>query len=131
MFALDTNTIIHAFQGKGKVAERLAAVSPNLIAIPSVALFEVEQGVLRSRNADLRRKQLAELVRVCRVLPFDERAASVGAGLQVHLEKLGLKIGPLDTLIAATALAHGATVVTHNSQEFERVPGLKLEDWFS
>ena len=38
---------------------------------------------------------------------------------------------PLDTFIAATALAHGATLVTHNTREFERVPGLKIEDWFS
>ena len=54
----------------------------------------------------------------------------LAAKLQVDLEGLGCSIGPLDTLIAATALAHGATLVTNNIREFQRVPGLKLEDWF-
>lgn len=130
MFALDANAIIHAFQGKGGVAARLSAVSPKSIAIPAIALFEVEQGVLRSQHPVLRRKQLDELVKVCRVLPFDERSASLGAGVQVDLEKLGLKIGPMDTLIAATVIVHGAILVTHNTREFGRVPGLKIEDWF-
>jgi len=130
MFALDANTIIHAFQGKGGVAARLVTVPPSRIAIPAVALFEVERGVLKSRNAALRRSQLDELVAVCRVLPFDERCAAIGARLHADLERLGCKIGPLDTLIAATALAHGATLVTHNRREFERVAGLRIEDWY-
>ena len=130
MFVLDSNTIIHAFQGKGRVAVRLAAVSPNRIAIPAIALFEVEIGVLKSSNSVLRRKHLTQLAEWCRILAFDEQCARLGARLQVDLEGLGCVIGPLDTLIAATALAHGATLVTHNTREFQRVPGLKLEDWF-
>lgn len=130
MFALDANAVIHAFKGKGLVAGRLAAISPKQIAIPAVALFEVEQGVLGSRNAALRRRQLNEFLSVCRVLPFNELCAQVGAKLQIDLAGRGMKIGPLDLLIAATAVAHGATLVTHNTREFERVPGLVIEDWY-
>ena len=131
MFVLDSNTIIHAFQGKGRVAERLAIVPPSRLAIPAIVLFEVELGVLKSRNSALRRKHLSQLAEACRILAFDEQCARLAARLQVDLKGLGCAIGPLDTLIAATALAHGATLVTHNTREFERVPGLKIEDWFS
>jgi tRNA(fMet)-specific endonuclease VapC len=131
LYALDANTIIHAFQGKGGVASRIASVPPSRIAIPSVVLFEVERGVLRSNNATLRRQQLHDLVVACRLLPFEERAASIGARILADLEDQGLKIGPRDTLIAATCVAHSATLVTHNTREFSRVPGLKIEDWFS
>lgn len=130
MFVLDANVIIHAFKGKGGVAARLAATSPSRIGIPTVVLFEVECGVIDSTNAAMRRMQVNEMVAVCRVLPFDEHTAVVAAALRRDLEKAGCKIGPIDTLIAGTALAHGATLVTHNTDEFQRVPGLKIEDWF-
>lgn len=130
MFVLDSNTIIHAFQGKGRVAERLAAVPPSRLAIPAIALFEVELGVLKSRNSALRRKHLSQLADACRILAFDEQCARLAARLHANLESSGCMIGPLETLIAATALAHAATLVTHNTREFQRVPGLKLEDWF-
>ena len=129
-FALDANAVIHAFQGKGRVGKRLAAAAPRRIAIPAIALFEVERGVLRSQNAARRRQQLSDLVSVCRVLAFDERAAQIAARIQFELEREGKQIGPLDTMIAATAMAYGATLVTNNTGEFGRVPGLLLEDWF-
>lgn len=131
MYALDSNTIIHLFRGKGAVAERLAGCSPSQIAIPSVVVYEVERGVLRSQNSARRHQQLQSLLAVCQVLPFHQQAASQAARIQVHLESLGLPIGPFDTLIAATALAHGAILVTNNTSEFERVPGLQLEDWYT
>ncbi|MFN7925295.1 MAG: PIN domain-containing protein [Bryobacteraceae bacterium] len=130
MYALDSNVIIHAFQGKGRVAERLSRVSPHEIAIPTVVLYEVEQGVLRSHNSAKRRKQLVELASVAMLLPFDDESARVAARLQVDLQRQGLRIGDLDTLIAATAVAAGVTLVTHNTREFSRVKGLRLEDWF-
>ncbi|MBM3788553.1 MAG: type II toxin-antitoxin system VapC family toxin [Acidobacteria bacterium] len=70
------------------------------------------------------------LVGACRVLPFDEMAARTAARIRLDLEARGSPIGPIDTLIAATALAHGAILVTHNVREFERVAGLIIEDWF-
>ena len=130
MLALDANAIIHTFQGKGEVGRRLAKVPPSRIAIPAIALFEVERGVLNSANGVRRREQLNDLVAVCRVLPFDERTAAIGARLLVDLKERGLKLGPMDTWIGATALAHGATLVTHNTPEFQLVAGLSLEDWY-
>ena len=65
-----------------------------------------------------------------RILPFDEQAASASAELRAQWEKAGSGIGPIDTLIAGTAMAHAATLVTHNTKEFSRVRGLRLLDWY-
>jgi len=128
-FALDSNAIIHAFQGKGRVGARLVSVPPSQIAIPAIVLYEVERGAMKSQNEARRRQQLNELVAVCRLLIFDERAARIAASIQVQLERDRMQIGPLDTLIAATAMAHGAVLVTNNTREFGRIPGLMVEDW--
>ena len=64
-----------------------------------------------------------------RSLPFDDAAAEHFATIRRHLETLGTTIGPYDLQIAAIALAHGCTLVTHNTEEFSRVPGVLLEDW--
>jgi tRNA(fMet)-specific endonuclease VapC len=62
-------------------------------------------------------------------LPFDDLAAETYGRLRTALEKQGRLIGPNDLLIASIALAHGATLITHNTEEFKRVPDLTLEDW--
>jgi tRNA(fMet)-specific endonuclease VapC len=62
-------------------------------------------------------------------LPFDDRAAEEYGKTRAHLSSMGTLIGPNDLIIAATALAHGCTLVSHNTREFSRVPGLLLEDW--
>ena len=87
MFALDTNAVIHAFKRKGNVHTRLTAVRPSQIAIPAVALYELQRGVLASQNPAVRRAQLDALVSVVQVLPFDAHAASLAALIRVHLER--------------------------------------------
>jgi tRNA(fMet)-specific endonuclease VapC len=62
-------------------------------------------------------------------LPFDDLAAEVYGRVRAFLAQQGQLIGPNDLLIAATALAHGATLVTHNTRELARVPDLQIEDW--
>lgn len=128
-YLLDTNTLIYFFKGQGRVAERLLAVPPSQIALSAVSLFELEVGLARSTAPEKRRGQLAEFLGVTRVLPFDGAAAAEAARLRVRLESAGAPIGPLDTLIAGTALAHGAIVVTRNLREFGRIEGLRVEDW--
>lgn len=62
-------------------------------------------------------------------LPFDDRAADEYGRIRAYLARLGTPIGPNDLLIAAIALANNATLVTHNTTEFNRVPGLTIVDW--
>ena len=129
MFALDTNTLVYFFKGKGRVAERLLAQPPSRIAIPTLVVYELEVGIAKSTSPQRRTEQLGELLDTVTLLPFDRQAASAAAGIRAELEAIGQPIGPLDTLIAGTAAAHGATLVTRNTAEFGRIDRLSVEDW--
>lgn len=130
MFALDTNSVIYFFKGMGRVAEHLLATPPTDVCIPTVVVYELEVGLLKASRPKRRRRQLGELLRWVRVLPFDRDEARESAGVRALLERAGTPIGPMDVLIAGTAKANGATLVTHNTTEFGRVKNLAIEDWF-
>jgi tRNA(fMet)-specific endonuclease VapC len=129
-YALDTNTLIYFFKGQGEVARHLLAQAPADVMIPAVVVYEIETGIAKSTAPDKRSRQLAELLATVTVLPFDLAAARSAAGIRGRLERQGTPIGPMGTLIAGTALAHHATLVTHNTTEFQRIPELQLADWF-
>jgi tRNA(fMet)-specific endonuclease VapC len=130
MFALDTNTVIHFFKGSGRVAERLLAQAPSEICVPAVVVYEIEVGVAGSQHSARRRSQWEEFLSVITVLPFGDREARHAGDIEGRLRKAGNPIGSIDTLIAGTALAAGATLVTHNLAEFRRVRGLAITDWY-
>ena len=129
MFVLDTNTVIDYFKGRGKVAERLLAVPPREIALPAIVAYEVWVGVLGSQNAKRRQSQYEQFLSVIEVIPFDSAISRRAAELRHTLERRGASIGPLDTLIAGTALACGAALVTRNVKEFGRIAGLEVVNW--
>lgn len=131
MYALDTNTVIYFFKGMGNVATHLFNVPPHEIAIPAVVLYELKVGIAKSNAPEKRRNQLNELLTVVRVLPFTEHETAITARIRAALEKAGTTIGPLDIMIAGIALAHQSALVTHNTKEFSRIYGLRLEDWFN
>jgi tRNA(fMet)-specific endonuclease VapC len=128
-FVLDTNTVIDYFRGRGKVAERLLSVAPREIGLPAIAAYEVWVGVLGSQNAKRREEQYEQFLAVIEVVPSDSAVGRRAAELRLLLERRGAPIGPMDTLIAGTALACGATLVTRNTKEFGRIPGLKIANW--
>jgi len=129
MYALDTNTVLDYFRGKGQVAARLLATPPSEVGLPAVAAYEVWVGVLGSQNAKRRQVECERFLALVAILPFDAVAGRRAADLRLALSRKGDLIGPMDTLIAATALAHGATLVTRNVREFNRVPGLTVVNW--
>ena len=130
MYILDTNTLIYFFKGVGNVAERLLYKSPNDIYIPSIVLFELKLGIAKSVNPAKRKKQLNLLVSHVNIADFRTKEAESAAIIRADLEKKGMPIGPYDTLIAGTALAANAILVTHNTKEFGRIRALTVEDWY-
>jgi len=130
VYVLDTNTVLHYFKGKGRVAERLLVVPPAEVALPAIALYEVWVGVFGSQNTKRRQAELEQFLSIVTILPFDASVARTAAELRHRLGKSGQGIGPMDTLIAATALTHRAVLVTRNEREFSRVEGLTVENWF-
>lgn len=129
MYVLDTNTVLDYFRGKGGVAARLLALPPREIALPAIVAYEVWVGVLGSQNAKRRQAQYEQFLATVEVLSFDAAVGRRAAELRQALERRGEGIGPMETVIAATALAHNATLVTRNVREFGRVPGLQVVDW--
>ena len=130
MYALDTNSLSCFLKGHGRVGERLLAQPPAKVGLPSVVLYELAYGAARSQAPPDLKARLEALLRSFPILPFGEAEARVAARIRADLESVGKPIGPHDILIAATALAHGATLVTRNLRELRRVKGLVLEDWY-
>ena len=130
MFVLDTNTVIYFFKGEGAVPQRLLSVPPREIGLPAIVVFELEVGIAKSTSPEKRTTQLNEMISLIQVLPFGIEEARCAAMIRAELERRGTPIGPFDTLIAATAMVRGAILVTRNTREFERIQGLRLQDWF-
>jgi tRNA(fMet)-specific endonuclease VapC len=130
MYLLDTNTVIYFFKGLGNVATRLLEVSPAEVSISSVTLFELHVGIQKAGSPGTRLEQLEQFISLIRVIDFSSREATAAAELRARLEKMGRPIGPLDNLLAGTALAHQATFITRNLKEFARVRGLSVENWY-
>ena len=130
MYVLDTNTVIYFFKGRGNVSVKMLQMPPKDIAIPIIVLYELEVGIAKSTSPQKRIRQLTTLVSTVTVLPFGLEEARSAAQIRADLEKQGQPIGPYDTLIAGTALANQATLVTHNVEEFGRIKQLSVEDWY-
>jgi tRNA(fMet)-specific endonuclease VapC len=126
----DTNTVSYFFKGMGNIAQRWLSMPPQSLALSSLVIYELRTGARKAGFGASRFQQLEAFIASHQVLPFGSTEADMAATLRVTLEAQGIPIGPIDTLIAATALSHQATLVTHNLREFQRVPGLLLEDWF-
>ena len=132
MFLLDSNAWIAVFRQQSiSILDQLKRRPAGEIVLCSVVLAELWYGVCRSSSAhrannealvhDVRKKYAS--------FPFDDAAALDCAALRADLDARGLSIGPHDTMIAGIARVRGLTVVTHNTAEFSRVPGLSIEDW--
>jgi tRNA(fMet)-specific endonuclease VapC len=108
------------------MAERWNATE---VFISSIVAAELEVGVYKSNRPEIQRERLDLLYARVSVCEFDLRAASQYGEIRAELEREGIKIGPLDLLIAAHAFSCGATLVTANLREFKRVKGLKTLAW--
>lgn len=131
-YLLDSNTCIGWLRkNQPQIVQRIKATPPTDIALCSIVVGELLFGVERSDPS--RRVQasenLEEFQKLFLSLPFDDEAAEIYARVRADLTTRGLLIGGNDMMIAAIALAHGLTLVTHNTGEFSRIPGLQLEDW--
>lgn len=129
-FALDTNSVIHFLRGRGQVGARLRAVAPTDVGLSAIVAHELAVGVARSADPARHRRALDAFLSHVRVWPFDLADAEAAAQVRADLAGKGTPIGPYDSLIAGAALARGLTLVTHDTREFSRVPGLRLEDWY-
>ncbi len=127
---LDTNICIDIIKERPRsVLDRFKDHTVGDIGVSVVTLAELEYGVSASSRPAKNREALDQFVSPLEVAPFDRDATAAYGRLRAALEKKGQMIGSMDLLIAAHAVSLDVRLVTHNSREFGRVPGLKIEDW--
>ena len=129
-YMLDTNICIYAI--KNKPAEVLQRLKSNLekgLCISAITLAELEHGVKKSAYPEKNELALMQFLSILTVLSFDDMAAVEYGKICAYLQKQGTPIGTMDMLIAAHAKAEHMILVTNNTREFERVPGLEVENW--
>jgi tRNA(fMet)-specific endonuclease VapC len=129
MWFLDTNVCIMYFRGHAQVCGHWRQHGASDIAIPLTVYAELLVGAEKSSQSLRVLREIEALLEAHEVIEITEDVAEHYAHIRAELEKRGASIGSNDLWIAATAIAHGATLVTNNTEEFSRVPGLKIEDW--
>jgi tRNA(fMet)-specific endonuclease VapC len=129
LILLDTNVIIHYLKGDAGIQAAIRNTARSELALPAIVAYELEYGAPRSGLQDRRRRELERGLGTIQRVPFDSEAATASAKIRIELERQGLTIGPLDLLVAGTALSRGALLVTDNTVEFSRVAGLQVTDW--
>ena len=130
MYLLDSCVCIDLMRGNLPLAYDLMRKSdPKQFGIPAVVVAELEYGVERSSAPAKNRLIMERFLAPFTIVPFDETCSAAYGSIRAKLAASGKTIGPNDLLIAATAVARQATLVSSNMKEFKRVPGLRLESW--
>jgi len=130
MYFLDANTCIYYLNGKyDSVRRRLLSTPPNNIAIPSVVKAELLLGSYKSKKRKDNLEKLEKFLQPFEVIPFFDLVTYVYADIRSTLEKTGQIVGPHDLIIASIVKFHDGILVTNNVVEFQRIKGLKIENW--
>lgn len=130
MYLLDTNICVYIMKNTfPSLTERLLTMQPDDVAVSSITVYELEYGAVKSNWGERTRENLQLFLSPFTILPFDSKDAIAAGQIRAHLASQGKLIGPYDIQIAAQGIARNLTVVTHNVNEFSRVPSLKIDDW--
>ncbi|HET8799252.1 MAG TPA: type II toxin-antitoxin system VapC family toxin [Thermoanaerobaculia bacterium] len=128
-YLLDTDTCIYALKQQRHVLETLLAKRRDEIAVSVITEAELRTGAAKSASPVKTLRLVENFLRPLALLEFTSQDAVVYAHVRARLERAGTPIGPLDTLLAAHALARDRTLVSNNEREFRRVAGLRVENW--
>lgn len=128
-YMLDTNICIFTIKNKPQIVREAFNRHDGQLCISAVTLMELFYGAEKSAAPEKNLAVIEGFVARLEVLPFDNEAASHTGMIRSELAKAGTPIGPYDHMIAGHARSRGFIVVTNNLREFERVPGLRIEDW--
>ena len=129
-YLIDTNIVIYMMMKRSRaVFEKMKTVNPGSIGVSAITIAELQYGIAKSQNRERSQQRLAAFMLPFEVLSFTEDAAIISGEIRADLTQRGQIIGAYDILIAAQAMASDIPLVTNNTREFERVEGLKLENW--
>jgi tRNA(fMet)-specific endonuclease VapC len=128
-YMLDTNICIYVIKSRpAELREQFNRLTEQ-ICISTITLAELFYGVEKSSRRAQNLQAVEEFVARLEALPFSAEAAAHYGQVRAELERAGQLAGPYDMLIGAHARSAGLIVVTNNLREFERIPGLRIENW--
>ena len=130
-FLLDTDTCIYALKRNETVLRRLLASDRSDVAVSVITEAELRTGAVKSTSVAKTLRSVENFLMPIEIIDFVSSDAASYAAIRAKLERAGTPIGPLDTLIAAQAIARKLTLVSNNEREFRRVSGLRVENWAS
>lgn len=130
-YLLDTDICIYLIKKKpDSVLKKLSGLATSDVGLTVVSVFELQFGVENSQYRQQSQKALNHFLEsIHEILPIDRQVANCAAQIRAELKLKGRPIGPYDVLIAAAALSNDLILVSNNVREFERIAGLKLENW--
>jgi tRNA(fMet)-specific endonuclease VapC len=128
-FLLDTDTCIYALKQNESVIRRLVSTPREDVVVSVITEAELRTGAAKSSASAKNLRSIENFLRPLTLIDFTSDDAIAYAGVRARLERAGIPIGPLDTLIASQALARRLTLVSNNEREFRRVTGLTVENW--
>ena len=129
MYLLDTDTVIYLLKGHPGVIANLKSHLHDPIKIGITTYMELHYGAYKSQRVAANLAKIKSLGESIEVAPITTAAAEIFGMLKADLEKEGARLDDFDLTVAACALAHNLTLVTNNTKHFERIEGLKLENW--
>ena len=130
-FLLDTDTCIYALKQEARVLEHLLAQSREDVVVSVITEAELRTGAAKSASPAKTLRLVENFLHPLAILEFTSGDAASYAQVRAKLERAGTPIGPLDTLIAAQAVARRLVLVSNNEREFSRVTGLHVQNWAS
>lgn len=129
-YLLDTNVCIRYLNGSSEVIKKkLEFINPRDVTLCSIVKAKLFYGANKSARPSSNLNKIRYFTDQFTSLPFDDRAALTYGNIRSSLEKTGRPIGPNDLLIASVAISNDIILVTHNTKEFQRIKGIKVEDW--
>lgn len=132
MYLVDTNICIYAIKKKNDfLLDQIRKHRQFGLYVSVLTIAELEFGISNSRYPERNRLSLLEFLTIFETLLFDDHDAITYGKIKTALRREGKVIGPIDTLLAAQALTKDLVMVTNNVKEFDRIDGLRIEDWSS
>ena len=129
-YFIDTNIIIYALKNSyPNIIKKFEATPSYKILIPSIVKAELDYGASKSKNPKRTRELFNKFLSIYSIVPFTDKETKIYGNIRYQLEKAGKIIGANDLLISAIVMSNNGVLVTHNTNEFSRINGLKIEDW--
>lgn len=131
-FLLDTNICIYIIKNKpSQVIEKFKAINADQVFISSITISELRYGCEKSSFPKKNHLALDDFLTPLNILGYTEDDGNVYGVIRAYTEKKGIVVGGMDLMIAAQSINQRCILITNNTREFERIPGIQLENWVS